>query len=159
MPVARASRRSKFPRWSTYVLGASCLVWACGLDPERATYRLADRRTIVVVERRAIHEVLAEFERWAYLDVEGRTMARIDLFTDTGGYSRVNLYRLSDARLLMRDAEGSYMVDAAAGTITKDAIRRRTGTFVGCFDVDESKVWRFLPPTERQELPTEFRGG
>jgi hypothetical protein len=83
----------------------------------------------------------------------------VALIADSGGNSRTNLYRLDDTRLLLRDADASYVIDLAAHTIARDESRRKIDTFMGSFDVDSSTEWRFVPATERPELPTEFGGG
>jgi len=78
---------------------------------------------------------------------------------DTGGYSRANLYRIDDQHALLRDADASYSIDLARGTVSKDETRRAGGIFLGSFDVDGARVWRFVPVLDRGEQPTEFRGG
>jgi len=35
---------------------------------------------------------------------------------------------------------------------------RKDTAFLGSFDVDTAGTWRFIPVSERRELPTDFRG-
>jgi len=93
------------------------------------------------------------------LNLETRKLAQADLYFDSGGYSRVNLYRISDSAFLIRDCFESFVVDTARQTIERDDTRRKEGAFVGSFDVDSSGAWRFISARERAELPTELKGG
>lgn len=131
-------------------------VTACVHAHETATYSVPRSDMTVVLERDAAHRALAEYHRSASLVIGGRPRARVALFLDSGGYSRTNLYRLGETTLLLRDAEASYVIDLASKTIAKDASRQRAGTFLGSFDVDSRKAWRFVPAAERPEMPTEF---
>lgn len=132
---------------------------ACAQAPQRAEYSVPGSDVTVALERKPTHRVVAEYERSASLLVGGQRVAQRALFSDTGGYSRTNLYQLGEARLLLRDADASYVVDPASKTIAKDESRRKGGTFLGSFDIDSSKQWRFVPAAERPEMPTEFKGG
>jgi hypothetical protein len=137
------------------VIGAA----ACAEAPQIAKYSVHASDGTVLLERKRAHGGLAEYQRSASLLVGSQPVARVTLFVDTGGYSRTNLYRLSETRLLLRDAEASYVIDVVAKTITKDESRRKAGAFLGSFDVDASREWRFVPAAERPEMPTEFSGG
>ncbi len=81
------------------------------------------------------------------------------MFTDTGGYSRTNIYRVSHSIYVLRDAADSYEFDVARSALRKRESREVEGRFVGCFDIDDSRHWRFIPAAERQEMPAEFRSG
>jgi hypothetical protein len=142
-----------------YILFAATTLAACGQGLERASYRLPHSNVAVVIERSPAHSFLAEYERRVELNVQGNKVAQSDLLMDTGGYSRANLYQISETVYLIRDADASYLVDTATQRIKRDEVRRRQGAFLGSFDVDSSKTWRFIPAGERPELPTEFSGG
>jgi hypothetical protein len=106
-----------------------------------------------------MHAFLAENQRTLITEVEGRLVSRLGMFPDTGGYSRANLYRIDAQRVLLRDADSSYTIDVATGTVSKDEKRRAVGTFLGSCDFDGARTWRFIFAHERPELPTEFSGG
>lgn len=132
---------------------------ACARSEERATFRVPESSTTVAVERTPMHPYLAEYHRRVITEIEGRRAGRVELFPDTGGYSRANLYRLDAQGVLLRDADSSYTIDVTTGAVSKDEERRMAGTFLGSFDIDGSKRWRFIPARDRPELPTEFRAG
>ena len=142
-----------------FILSSTAALAACASSGERATFRVPESSTAVTVERTPMHAYLAEYHRSVITEIQGRPASRAEMFPDTGGYSRANLYRLDAQRVLLRDADSSYTIDVTTGTVSKDAERRIAGTFLGSFDVDGSKRWLFIPARDRPELPTEFLGG
>ena len=103
-----------------------------------------------------MHPWLAEYHRTASTDLMGREASRVALSDDTGGYLRINLYQTTPTALLLRDYFDSYTVHLATGSMTKDAERAPGGTFLGSFDDDPSGTFRFIPASERSEMPTEL---
>jgi hypothetical protein len=135
-------------------------LYSCGRPEERASFLVPESKATVVVARTPAHAFLAEYDRRALVELHGTSPGHQQLFPDTGGYSRTNLYRLEARKALLRDADASYTIDLSTGRISKDAIRQEAnGRFLGSFDADDSHIWRFIPASERGELPTEFRGG
>jgi hypothetical protein len=144
----------------TVLISASAAgVAACARAEERATFPVPGSTTTVTIVRTPRHAFLAEYNRYVLVAVQGRLASRLEMDPDTGGYSRANLYRIDDHRVLLRDADDSYSIDLARGTVSKDDERRAAGSFLGSFDVDGARVWRFVSVIERGEQPTEFRGG
>lgn len=131
---------------------------ACSSSHERATFLVPDSNTSVTIERLSTHAYLAGYKRTVVIETESRPIVQLEMFPDTGGYSRANLFRLDSQKLLLRDAANSYTIDLVNRTISKDESRREAGTFLGSFDIDHSKIWRFLPVREKPEMPTEFSG-
>lgn len=136
-------------------LGASL---ACARR-EIAAFHVPDTRADITVERRASNPPHPEYARRIILRVAGRTAARVEMGGDTGGYGRANLYHLGGPVYLLRDAGDSYTVDVDRHTVARGPARRAGGRFLGAFDQDESRRWRFIPAAERPEMPVEFRGG
>ena len=135
---------------------------ACAMPPpESATFAVPESTTRVTVGRTPTHAFLAEYDRNLMIEVEGRLVSRLAMFpdVDTGGYSRANLYRIDAQSVLLRDAGSSYTIDVVTGTVSKDEKRRAAGTFLGSFDEDDARTWRFIFAHERPERPTEFSGG
>jgi hypothetical protein len=126
---------------------------------DRAQMNVAGGTTAIVVEREPLPGPLAEYQRAVTLERNGRAVARAALFMDTGGYSRANLYAMPSGAYRLRDADEAYTLDVARATITLDSTRALKGAFVGSFDEDSTGVWRFIPSSERGELPTELSGG
>jgi hypothetical protein len=63
-----------------------------------------------VFEQRPIHPILAEYNYRLRFIRDGQTSYQL-LFTNCGGKTHFNLYRLKDGRLLFRDKDWDYIVD------------------------------------------------
>ena len=135
------------------VVFAGCAVY------QGAVFEIDGPRRILVVERRPAHTFLAEYHRALVLLVDGPERARAPMAMDSGGYSRANLYRLQDGRLLVTDYDASYSVDTAAWSLNRAATRRVEGEFLGSFDEDDSGDWLFIRAEWRRELPTDSASG
>lgn len=137
------------------------LAGACAGEPQQETASLSipGSAVTVTIERRAMHSVLAEYHRTLILMHQQEEAGREQLFDDTGGYSRVNVYQLDDSTYRLRDAHSSYTLDINAAVIRSDSSRQAGGTYVGRFDVDDQREWRFIPASEGPELRAELRGG
>jgi hypothetical protein len=114
--------------------------------------------TSLELERRPAHLFLSEYDRVLILHSAGQRVAQIALLQDTGGYSRANLYGLAHNSLLLVDVEASYLVDTESHEIVRDDVRRREGRFLGAFDLDATKEWRFIPAEEKGESQDDFHG-
>jgi hypothetical protein len=152
--------KSRSLRVIAVAVGAA--VAACGEAHERATTPVPgvpDSRVSLAIERTSNHGYLTEYRRPLIVALDGRESARLEMLPDTGGYSRTNLYRLSNDTVFLRDAFESYTVDVNSGAVSKDEKRRVPAVFVGSFDVDAAGKWSFIPASERTERPTELAGG
>jgi hypothetical protein len=137
-------------------------VAACSEPHERATTPIPgvpDSRVSLAIERTSNHGYLTEYRRTLIVALDGRESARLEMFTDTGGYSRTNLYRLSRGTVFLRDAFESFTIDLATGAVLRDESRRAPAAFLGSFDVDAAGTWSFISASERGERPTELSGG
>jgi hypothetical protein len=132
---------------------------ACGASYKPAEFKAPYSNVSLVLEREPTHAFLAEYDRTLILLVHGKERARIRMSADTGGYSRTNIYKLSDSIYVLSDAADAYVLDVVNVTLKKSEHRETDGQFVGCFDTDDSKEWRFMAASERKEMPAEFRGG
>ena len=132
---------------------------SCNSPIEQATYRVPLTKMVISIERIPGHFFLAEYRRRVELNYDGRKTLCSELLVDSGGYSRVNMYSRNGVVFLLRDAFSSYQVDVTRYTIDPDPTPTRVGSFVGSFDTDTSGAWRFIPASERPELPAEQRGG
>ena len=144
---------------SPVLLGGGCA--ADPSRPETAAFAIPHSSLQLAVERIPTHPTLSEYDRVLVLRSRAGEVVRVTLFRDTGGYSRVNLYRLADSSYLARDAESSYLIRPPVQAITRDSARRvaDSGRYLGAFAEDRDRTWRFIPAEEGPELPTEFRGG
>jgi hypothetical protein len=83
-----------------------------------------DSGTTVLVERGPSHVFLAEYQRRVIVEIEARARNQHEMFADTGGYSRANLYRIDAGIALLRDADVSYTIDLTTGAVSKDELRQ-----------------------------------
>jgi hypothetical protein len=135
------------------------LVTACDSPLERASYRVPLTKLVIAVERIPAHFFLAEYHRRVELNWDGRKTLSSELLLDTDGHGRINMYSRNGVVFLLKDAYSRYTVDIARYTIASGPPPTRLGSFVGSFDTDSSGAWRFIPASERAELPTEASGG
>lgn len=147
------------------LLSLSLLICAaCSAKGNRssASLRIAGEGASLQLERVCIHDFLAEYDRLLVLNVGGRPVNRVQISTDTGGLSRANVFfRRADSMLIVQDRMGRYEVDPAwhiIREVSSECVNPKGSVFVGAFDVDESKGWRFIPAAERKQMPMRGSG-
>lgn len=146
--------------WRPYLilLLFSIVSGACNSDaPEPAVMESARFGLRVTVTRVATHPFLARYNLKVHIERDDGCLAASELFPDTGHAGRRNLYVSEsgtvlivgqfDARVLRRDRCTIQLVEFHQ--------LEQGETFLGTFDVDERKRWRFLPPDVRPERPFE----
>ena len=118
----------------------------------RAVCQIPNSAISIILERRNIHLFLAEYERTLVLDIDGKEVLRHEVAIDTGGYSRMNVFRISEDEYLL---VGQLSFDRYLLNVSTKALHRLregsqfdSGRFVGSFDRDE-KGWRFISVSER----------
>ena len=105
----------------------------------------------LAIERLNSHPFRPEYRRYAVLMGDNQPLARIELAYDAGGQSSASLFQVSDSLLILQDAFDAYEVNLKRRTISRREARMTdlTGVkFIGVFNLDESKTWRFLPVGE-----------
>lgn len=138
-----------------HILG---LLAACNRDvPISATTDLSPPGYRVTVTRVATHPFLARFNLKLAVNTTTGCSVVSDLFPDTGGVSRRNLY-LGDRGVLF--VVGQFDVrrfDASACRVELIEFRflHPGMLFLGSFDVDGTGQWTFLSPAVRAERPFE----
>lgn len=128
---------------------------------EKASYKLPDTNAEIVLERRCIHLFLAEYERTLVLRINGKEVLRQEVAADSGGYSRMNVYQISpDKYFLSGDLSfDKYELNIAQQKITSVDSEEKplNAEFIGTFDIDEKKPWRFITVTEREEQKSKIQ--
>ena len=146
---------------SVIVSGVLCLVAllaSCNSDvPVTATTELDPPGYSVALTRMATHPFLARFNLKVIIRTRSGCSATSELFPDTGGVSRRNLYLDSSDRLYVvgqfdvrRFDQGRCLVEL----IEFRSLESST-TYVGSFDVDQNRNWTFFPVGVRPEQPFE----
>ena len=114
----------------------------------------------VEIKRVHIHAFLAEYDRFLTLKVGDKSAAELQIATDTGGYSRANVYSTNSPNIfIVEDLQGFYEIDIAKKQINKSHLYpcKTPGEyiFIGAFDTDESKKWQFIPGSKRKQMKVE----
>lgn len=125
--------------------------------PQPATVEVPSAGTRVTVTRVASHPFLARYN--LTLRIEGLNGCRtsMELFPDTGGVSRRNLYDTPSELLYVIGQYDARVIDPRNCVITLSEFRflgtRRS--FLGSFDENEGRGWMFLSREQRAEQPFE----
>ena len=120
---------------------------------EVAEYAVPNENILVVIRREPMHPFLAEYKRVLEVRASGAIATR-ELFPDTGGYGRINLYRLGRSGLLLRGFFETWVIDIPSGGIrnaTSAALAPEQMEYVGAFD-ETNGNWRFFYSDERPEV-------
>ncbi len=108
------------------------------------------------------HLYRAEYSRTLSLRLAEDKESTVELLPDTGGYTLVNVYQFGSEELLVKSmGNEEYHLHLDSGEIVTENISVRhqgerrqahTGSFIGAFDWDEGRRWRFIPSSERAEI-------
>jgi hypothetical protein len=149
------------------IIAVALLDWGAGwiFPPTReATVDLPRARGQIVLQLRSIHPFLAEYDRRLVLRRDGIELGGIDLMEDTGGYGRAQLYRLPDGTFALLgsfdfvrfDATGSFSIVETSSLGSRQGALRSPivpgdAVYLGAFDMDMERSWRFLEARESAE--------
>ncbi len=130
-----------------------------GSRTDRAEMDLwADRRLCV---SRSLERGGRSYKRRLELYADAERVDALELFTDTGGYSRVNVFGSTPKRgVVIATFDEVYEVSTERfRPLPRSGHAASDGTFLGAFDVDRAGRWRFISANEAPLRPTERRGG
>lgn len=109
------------------------------------------RLSIRVEREPAVANQARGFRRTAMLLSGDAVVSALTLPNDEDGrHTRIEVLKVSDSLILLRDASGVYAADAEARTFYRrdaDPPPARTA-YIGAFDFDELKAWRYIPAAE-----------
>lgn len=102
-----------------------------------------------------------EFTRTVILQDNYINKNKIALAKGMNAYSRVNIYQIGENEYVLRDVFEAYLLNTQAKTLTKANSSilsltfedTRYPKFIGAFDDNESGNWRYIPASERKEIP------
>ncbi len=126
----------------------------CNSDiPVSATTQVPALGITVTVTRVATHPFLSRFNLKLEVNGPAGCAASSDLFPDTGGVSRRNLYLGADGRIYVI---GQFDVRAFDPDFCVIALREFRSLeepmrYIGVFDVSEARRWTFFPAAVRPE--------
>jgi hypothetical protein len=120
-----------------------------------AVYRIPRTYEEIVVERRAAHLFLAEYDRELIFRIGDREFARKTAAADSGGYCRMKVFRISPTHYFLCGelSKDAYIVDVSGRSIrnASDKDRFSEATYIGVFDNDENGPWQFIAANHRAE--------
>lgn len=125
-----------------------------------ATLKIQENASIQL-KRVHIHAFLAEYDRYLLLNVNGKTVTEVQISTDTGGYSRANVFVSNSDFIIVEDSMERYEINVERREITvikRDCEYPKDYIFVGAFDTDETKKWQFIPASKKEKMPMLLSG-
>ena len=146
--------------WTEGLSGVLILISACNSDvPVSAVTDVVPPGFHVTVTRVATHPFLARFNLRLTISMVDSCSATSELFPDTGGVSRRNIYLADSNRLYVVGQFDVRRFDAQNCRIELIEFRslELNMTFVGSFDVDGKGNWTFLPAQARAERKFEIQ--
>lgn len=141
-------------QWAAGVSGSVLLIAACNSDvPVSAVTDVPPPGFHVTVTRVATHPFLARFNLKLTVSTLNNCSATSELFPDTGGVSRRNLYLAGAGWLYVVGQFDVRRFDPQKCRMELIEFRSLESnmTFVGSFDVDGLGKWTFLPASARAE--------
>lgn len=142
--------------------GAALLVtWSIVFPPTyEAETGLPGTSLRLAVQIKPMHPYLAEYHRYAELREHGERLGSIELFGDSGGYSRTQLYALPSGDFLVLGYFDAARVMTSPPAIVEAAPKRPEHvTYLGAFERDVTGQWRFAEASALPEEELVPRGG
>lgn len=154
--LAMAYRIVKYGAVSLLIgIGVICLWIAYRPDsPSRldASVRLVPSGGVVTIHIQPSHPYLAEYDRTLVFHQDGVPDHAVDMFPDTGGYLRTQLYLLPDKTLLVTGFFDAFQIDPVHHTTVEyTKTGAHDGVYLGAFDRDAHRVWRFITANQSAE--------
>ncbi|BFU95833.1 MAG: conserved exported protein of unknown function [Nitrospira sp.] len=143
---------------ATIILWAWSHLAACNSDiPEVAVAEMPSLGLVVTVTRVATHPFLARYDLSMKATAGAGCSATSELFPDTGGVSRRNVYAGITGLLYMVGQYDVRVFNRDRCSVELQEFRSLEGrlVYLGTFDLDREHRWRFFPAAARPERPFE----
>jgi hypothetical protein len=128
-----------------------------------ATAKLANLPSKIIVQIVPMHPYLAEYKRMLVLRKAGSPDQQVEMFPDTGGYSRTQLYKLPDGKFLVSSFFDAFVIDLSKHSIVAyTGTAAYAGTYLGAFDntrQGNSEEWKFIDASHSPEQELVAQGG
>jgi hypothetical protein len=158
----------RFLKWlfvgSAVLLGALAIlvIAAFVFPPEyKAVTQLPGTDAHLTMTLKPSHPFLAEYERTLTLSHGNKDDVRQVLLSDTGGYSRSQLYALPNGDFLLTsyfDQRAIISTKNKSISILKETLSS-DAKYLGAFTDDSSRTWRFMKAVESPEQSLVATGG
>jgi hypothetical protein len=153
--VRRSAKYTLLTLGIIIALIAGFIAWGIMFPPTyEAAVDLPGTASRIGVQLQPMHPYLAEYRRWLVLHKAGMPDQRVELFADSGGYFRTQLYKLPDGRFRVDGFFDSVIADPVQHQISDAGRVREKGTYLGAFqNVKQGQwtEWRFLSSAESPE--------
>jgi hypothetical protein len=136
------------------IVGLILVLSACNSDrPEPAEVDLPASGLRVSITRIATHPFLARYRLTLQIEGPKGCTATAELFPDTGYVGQRNLYQQVSGAITVLGQYDARVIDPASCTIRLVEFQSLPGpaTFLGAFDMDGQKRWRYVPSEVRAE--------
>ncbi len=146
------------PGWC--LIGLVLLLSACNSDrPEQADVDVTTVGLHLNLTRTATHPFLARYRLTLQIERPQGCAATAELFPDIGYVGRRNLYQQASGAIIVLGQYDARVIEPGSCTIRLAEFQSLVGqaTFLGAFDVDAQKRWRYVPSSVRAERPFEKR--
>jgi hypothetical protein len=144
-------------RFSQALLLSAVLV-SCNSDrPEPAEVVLSPDDLRVRITRTASHPFLSRYRLVLLVERSNICTGTMELFPDTGYAGRRNLYRHASGEVSLVGQYDVRRIEPKTCAIQLIEFRAwdAQALFLGSFDLDQEKMWQFIPAAIRPELPFE----
>ena len=101
-----------------------------------------------------------EFTRTVILQDNYINKNKIALAKGMNAYSRVNIYQIGENEYILKDVFETYSLNTQTKALTKTdpnilsmTFKDNYPRFIGAFDDNENGNWRYIPASERKEIP------
>lgn len=144
--------RGRGPGWG--LISLVLLLSACNNDrPEPAEVDLPSAGLRLNVTRVATHPFLSRYRLTLQIEGPQGCSATAELFPDTGYAGRRNVYQQPSGAITVLGQYDARVFDRISCSIRLVEFQSLVGQsiFLGAFDVDAQKRWRFLPASMRPE--------
>jgi hypothetical protein len=127
--------------------------------PETASLELTSFQVRVAIVRTATDPFLQRFTLTMNVQGRGECRSSTELFPDTGYAGRRNVYLAPRDRVYVVGQYDARIIDLQTCRISLSEFRHldRDVIFLGSFDQDQEKRWRYVSSLQRPELPFEKR--
>jgi hypothetical protein len=148
------------PVWLTIFGSAILLCVGCNSNiPEPASVEIASAGLQLTIVRMATDPFLQRFNLTMNIKGMGGCSSSTELFPDTGYAGRRNIYQAAKGMVYVVGQFDARVIDSKNCRTTLSEFRHLDGhvIFVGSFDQDEQKHWKYFSAAHRRELPFEKR--
>jgi hypothetical protein len=131
------------------------VIWAYASPPAyEVEHVVMSSRTRIKMQFTPSHPYLAEYNRSVVVTWANGRESRAELFPDTGGYKRSQLYQDPNGTLFVKGYFDLALVDPAASSILiKSSPMPEAAKYIGAFDYVRNVGFQFLPPPASAEEP------